>query len=110
MSHPAKMLTPEHEVLELPRIFVREPGWKVAFKHGSEREFCYTQAPGEDHYHRLADGEAYVQRGDERICLPCAGRLGLLRSEPRGLREPILSSPVEGSEPGPGYDLGPPRA
>lgn len=71
------------------RIFVREPGWQVGQKVGSLREFCFMTAPGQDHYHRLDDGELFVFRGDERLCMPCAERRGLLAHEPRGLRDPI---------------------
>ena len=71
---------------EIPRLFVREPGWKAQIKHGSERMFCFLMAPGEGNYHRIADGELYLQRGDERICLPCADRHGLLHHEPKALR------------------------
>jgi hypothetical protein len=71
-----------------PRIFVREPGWRLGLKSGSAREFCYQVAPGEDFYHRLADGEVFVHRGDERLCLSCADRRGILDFEPRRLRDP----------------------
>ena len=67
------------------RLFLREPGWRVALKVGSERMFCYMMAPGQDYYHRLLDGEVYVYNGDERICLACAVRRGLLSFEARGL-------------------------
>ncbi len=67
------------------RMFLREPGWRVGHKLGSEREFCYMMAPGQDYYHRLLDGEVYVHHGDERLCLACAERRGLLAYQPRGL-------------------------
>jgi hypothetical protein len=69
----------------IPRLFLREPGWQVHLKLDSARAFCYATAPGEDYYHRLTDGEVYLQRGDERFCLPCAARRGLLSHEPRSL-------------------------
>ncbi len=72
----------------VPRLFVYEPGWHVAIKSHSERLFCYAIAPGEETYHRIADAEVYLQRGDERLCIPCADRLGLLHYEPRALRAP----------------------
>ncbi len=74
---------------ETRRIFVREPGWQVGQKVGSLREFCFMTAPGQDHYHRIDDGELFVFRGDERLCLPCAERRGLLSHQPKGLREPV---------------------
>jgi hypothetical protein len=78
---------------DVPRLFLREPGWRIGQKAGSEREFCYTIAPGQDYYHRLQDGELFVFLGDERLCLPCAARRGLLTFEPRALREPFF--PIE---------------
>lgn len=75
------------------RLFLHEPGWRVSLKVGSQREFCYMMNPGQDYYHRLHDGEVYLQRGDgeERLCLACAERRGLLSLEPKGLREPLGS-------------------
>lgn len=74
------------------RLFLREVGWRVGHKLGSEREFCYSMAPGQDYYHRLLDGEVYVFHGDERLCLACAERRGLLAYEPRGLGRPSAAS------------------
>lgn len=72
------------------RLFLHEPGWAVALKVGSERAFCYQMAPGQDHYHRLLDGEVYLHHGDEKLCLACAERRGLLSFEARSLRDRIL--------------------
>jgi hypothetical protein len=77
------------------RLFLREPGWRVGLKIGSVREFCFTTAPGQDYYHRLHDGEIYIFRGDEKLCLACAERRGLLAFEPRGLREPTLAADLD---------------
>jgi hypothetical protein len=79
---------PRPEGPPLPRLFLREPGWQVALKVGSDRVFCYMTNPGEDFYHRLLDGEIYLYRGEEKVCLPCASRQGLLVEEPRTLRPP----------------------
>lgn len=75
------------------RLFLHEPGWRITQKLGSQREFCYTMAPGQDYYHRLQDGEIYLQRGDgeERLCVACAERRGLISFMPKGLREPLGS-------------------
>ena len=82
----------------LPRLFVFEPGWRVSIKHGSHREFCYAMAPGQDYYHRLLDGELFVHHGDERFCLSCATRRGLISFEPKLLRNPIDYSLADSSE------------
>jgi len=77
------------------RLFIHEPGWRIGRKAGSTREFCYAMAPGQDYYHRLLDGEIFVYHGDERLCLACAERRGLLSYEPRGLKEPPTILEVE---------------
>lgn len=85
----------------LPRVFLREPGWYVSLKVGSVREFCHSIAPGDDAYHRLADGELFVHSSDEKLCLPCADRRGLLHFEPKGLGKPRdLSHWEEIAQPG----------
>ena len=80
---------------DVPRLFLREPGWRVGLKVGSAREFCHSTAPGEDAYHRLSDGELFLYSPEERLCLPCADRRGLLHYEPKGLRKPMLTFEVE---------------
>jgi hypothetical protein len=82
-------LEPSENAPSLPRLFLFEPGWRIARKSGSEREFCYQIAPGQDYYHRLLDGEIYLHKADEKICLPCAARRGLLTYDAKVLREPM---------------------
>jgi hypothetical protein len=57
-------------------------------KPDSERAYCHVIAPGEATYHRIASGEVFLHRGDERVCVPCANRLGLLDFGPKSLRSP----------------------
>lgn len=71
----------------VPRVFVREPGWRAHIKTDSDRLFCFAIAPDEAGHHRISDGELYVQRGDERLCIPCADRMGLIHYSPKALRE-----------------------
>lgn len=87
------------------RVFLHEPGWRIAQKVGSEREFCFMTAPGEDYYHRLFDGELYVYHAEEKLCLACAERRGLLAHEPRPLRPAIRGVDLEGPESDSGYDV-----
>ena len=84
------------------RFFLHEPGWRIGLKVGSEREFCYMVAPGEEHYHRIGSGELYVFNSDERLCFACAQRRGVLTHEPKGLRQPIATFILAGQ---PGYDI-----
>jgi hypothetical protein len=72
------------------RMFVFERGWSVGMKTGSHRELCHMMAPGQDFYHRLGDGEVYVQQSTEKLCLSCAFRRGLLAFEPKQLREAVV--------------------
>ena len=82
------------------RLFLHEPGWQVALKADSHREFCHAVTPGEDHHHRLNLGEVFVFLGDEKLCLPCACRRNLFAVQPRLLRDPPRGLAVEvGDEP-----------
>jgi hypothetical protein len=83
-----KAQKPENQETRTPRLFLREPGWRVALKVGSDRLFCYMTNPGEKHYHRIMDGEIHLIRDDEKICLPCAERRGLLSYKPKALNDP----------------------
>ena len=55
-------------------------GWQVRVKSGP-REYCYYQSPGEDWFHTLVDGELFLQNGEEKICLNCALRRGVLTTD-----------------------------
>ena len=69
------------------RVFLHEPGWRVVLKVGSIREFCYQMEPGQEYYHRLLDGEIYIYHGDEKLCLACAQRRGLLSYQAKTLKD-----------------------
>jgi hypothetical protein len=74
---------------QIPRLFVFDLEWQVEVKRGASREFCHIMAPGQDYYHRLLDGEIYLRSKDEKICLNCAARRGIISFEARKLRNPI---------------------
>ena len=81
---------------ELPRrMYISEPGWQIGVKIGSQREFCYMKAPGQDFYHRLLDCEVFLQHDDERLCMACATRRGLITAQPKRLREAIIPLPFD---------------
>lgn len=101
-------VNPQAESPALPRMFLREPGWRVGMKHGSEREFCHATAPEQEHYHRLLDGELFVHHNDEKLCMPCASRRGLLSFEPRLLRSTITAAGLEVPEDQSDYEVKPP--
>lgn len=82
----------------LPRLYVFEPGWRVTVKRNSHREFCHAMAPGQDYYHRLLEGEIHLEHGEDRLCLTCAVRNGLVSFEPKQLRNPIDTTLADSSE------------
>jgi len=88
---------PEEDSPSFPqsRMYLAEPGWRIGVKVGSEREFCYNRAPGQDFYHRLLDGEVFLQRAEEKLCVACASRRGLFATEPKQLREAIIPLPAD---------------
>lgn len=92
-AEPSGRELEESEVIQ-PRLFLREPGWKVGLKQASDREFCFNVHPGEEAHHRLAAGEMYIFSADEKLCLPCADRRGLLVYEPKPLRKTVVALPV----------------
>jgi hypothetical protein len=83
------------EIIISRRMYLAEPGWRIGVKSGSDREFCYMMMPGQDFYHRLLDGEIYLHRHEERLCLACASRRGLLIAEPKRLREITIAPPAD---------------
>jgi hypothetical protein len=87
---------PEQEVATTRRMFVFESGWRAGVKTGSTRELCYMMAPGQDFYHRLLDGEIFLVRDGERLCLSCAHRRGLISFGPKQLRDAIVPVPIDG--------------
>jgi len=95
-SHEFPLEVPDDENLAPPRrMFLFERGWSVGVKSGSHREFCYMMAPGQNFYHRLLDCEMFLVRGEERLCLACAARRGLIAFEPKRLRDSIRSIPAD---------------
>lgn len=85
----------DREPIAAGRMYLAEPGWRIGVKAGSDKEFCYMMAPGQDFYHRLLDGEIFLHRHDEKLCLACASRRGLLVAEPRRLREAVYNPPPD---------------
>ncbi|MFQ5730997.1 MAG: Clp protease N-terminal domain-containing protein [Planctomycetaceae bacterium] len=64
------------------RLYVAsQEGWRAKIKRGWDKAYCYSKAPGEDGFHLLLAGEIYVQRDDEKFCLNCARRHGILTAD-----------------------------
>lgn len=70
---PPRSTGPDYR-LYLPK----HPGWIAQIKQTWDQEYCYAKSPGEDWFHLLANGEVYIQRGNEKFCLTCALRLKIL--------------------------------
>lgn len=63
------------------RLYMAEPGWTPKLNRGDFRMFCHHLEAGENHYHRIANGEIYVCRDDENYCFNCACKRGILTAE-----------------------------
>ena len=55
-------------------------GWEFRVKSGP-RDYCSHRNPGEEWFHLLLDGELFLQFGEEKVCLNCAYRSGLLTDD-----------------------------
>ncbi len=108
MSTESEGLRPPEGDANPRRLFLREPGWRVAQKTDSEKSYCYMMAPGHDYYHRLLEGEIYFYHGNERLCAACAGRRGLLSHAARPLRESLQAIDFDAAELGSEFDLNAP--
>lgn len=60
--------------------FPNSDGWTFRVKSGP-REYCSHRNPGEEWFHLLLDGELFLQFGEEKVCLNCAYRNGLLTDD-----------------------------
>lgn len=66
------------------RLYLPLPeGWSVHIQRDGVREYCHEKAPGEEHFHLIVMGEIYLQRGDTKLCINCALRLGVLTLDRR---------------------------
>lgn len=64
------------------RVYVTETGeWNARIKNDSEKLYCYQKNPGEDFFHLITGGEIYLVRGDEKLCLRCALRDGVVTTD-----------------------------
>ena len=84
------------------RLYVPHPqDWTIRVKPGFDREYCHAKTPGEDHYHLLMGGEVLLDNGEQKYCLNCALRLGLVTADrlfwQRGRGETV-ASPAPASE------------
>jgi hypothetical protein len=97
-SDPRTTPTPEledsDETTSYSRLFLLEAGWRISIKTDSSRAFCFMMAPGQDFYHGLLDGEIYLQRGEQRFCMACAVRRGLVALRSRRLPEVAVLAPT----------------
>ena len=64
------------------RLYIPEPHvWTVRVKLGWEKEYCYAKFPGQDYLHLLLSGEIFIEGRDERLCLTCAIRRGVITTD-----------------------------
>lgn len=61
------------------RLYLVSPeDCEVVAKRTWEKEYCYSKAEGEDHFHLLQQGELYLRCNNEKLCLNCALKRELL--------------------------------
>ncbi len=64
------------------RVYVPHlEGVEARIKTDCAKEYCYLKAPGQDYYHLLIAGEIYIHRGQEKLCLNCAFKMGIITHE-----------------------------
>ena len=64
------------------RLYIPEPHvWTARVKLGWEKEYCYAKLPGQDYLHLLVSGEIFIESRDERLCLTCALRRGVITTD-----------------------------
>ena len=64
------------------RLYVpNADSWTTKVKRGWKKEYCFSKAPGEDFFHRLMGGEIYLEQNNERYCLTCALRYGIITTD-----------------------------
>ncbi|MEZ6066208.1 MAG: hypothetical protein R3B90_10985 [Planctomycetaceae bacterium] len=52
--------------------------WAVHVMSGGDKQYCYDREPGQEYFHLIVPGELYLQSGDEKLCLNCARRRGVV--------------------------------
>lgn len=73
-----------HNQIDVPdvRVYVTDAElWQAHIKPDSEKMHCYQKNPGEDFFHTIAKGEIYLVGGDEKLCLRCALRRGVVTQD-----------------------------
>ena len=68
----------ESDVPDIRAYLAAPEGWAAHVKQNWEKEFCFHKKPGEDYFHLLMHGEVYLQHDEEKVCLQCALRNGIL--------------------------------
>ena len=64
------------------RVYVPHyEGWTAQIKTNWDKDYCYTKTPGEDYFHLLLCGEVFLANGEERLCLNCAKRRGVITDD-----------------------------
>jgi hypothetical protein len=64
------------------RLYIPDPKvWTARVKVGWEKEYCYARMPGQDYLHLLLNGEIFIESKEERLCLTCALRRGVITTD-----------------------------
>ena len=61
------------------RLYLPDTGdWEACIKRDSDKIYCYQKSPGQDYYHLILSGEIFLKNGNEKLCLACALRRGVV--------------------------------
>lgn len=71
-------MRPEVQPVDQRLYLPEHDRFRVRIMTGVEREYCFQKSPGQDYYHLIVPGELYVDSGDEKLCLNCALRRGIM--------------------------------
>ncbi len=64
------------------RLYLPDPAeWEAGIKQDSEKVYCYQKNPGDDFFHLILNGEIYLKSGNEKLCLSCALRRGVVTQD-----------------------------
>lgn len=64
------------------RLYVPDSeDWQARVKTDSEKIYCYQKNPGENYFHLILSGELYLVNGNEKLCLRCALRRGVVTTD-----------------------------
>lgn len=79
------MMEPNDQSAIDRRLYLKQAGWTIHVHHGQTRLLC-TVADDHGYYPRIAEGEIYLTRDSEVLCLNTAVKRGVITPDRPMLR------------------------